>query len=79
MADWRDYLFNKDLIPNLIARGRVITNTQPTKPAGIDIGKMAQDQADKDRPNLKGAGAAPANNSKTCPTCGSPMPAQQSQ
>ncbi len=73
--DWTDFVFPAkhvmdkigEGVKDLAAHGKVTTNLHTPNSANLDIGKMAQDQADKERPQFKAAGQS---QSATCPTCG---------
>ena len=81
--DWTDFVFpakhvmdkigesGYNLMHGLAEKGTTTHDTQSVNPANQDIGKMAQDQAIHDRPDLYKVNGAGAPQQKTpCPTCG---------
>lgn len=78
--DWTDFVFPaKHVLGQLANQGPSNPASTPSQPAGMDMGKMAQDQADSEKARqftgahqptmdqLKGVGMS---SQKPCPTCG---------
>ena len=81
--DWTDFVFPAKHVmdaigsgvKDLAAHGKVTTNLHTPNSANLDIGKMAQDQANKDRPDMAGVSnhqlsGAGGQSQTPCPTCG---------